>query len=185
VDQEKVATNEKHKRTANKFTPVPKNDLGKESLECVTNNATKTAVDNNPLLEFVDGTNVVDTMHPEDLIAQADILCQHDHQEEAISDTIPLGCNSIVVTNSDLSNFSASVIHDMQVLGIVLTEAQQVVNFLSESWANMARNDEIVDLDENTSQQFQLVVPRKKKLKKKQTEAGRGFKVGASSRSSH
>jgi len=49
----------------------------------------------------------------------------------------------------------------------------------------MAQNDEIVDLDENTSQPFQLVVPRKKKLKKKQTEAGRGFKVGASSRSPH
>jgi len=71
------------------------------------------------------------------------------------------------MTNSDLSNFSASVIHDMQVLRIVPT--QQSMNFLSESCANMARNDEIVDLDENTSQLFQLVVPRKKKLKKKQT----------------
>jgi len=132
VDQEKVATNEKHKRTANKPTSVPKNDLGKESVECVTINVTKAAVDNNPLLGFVDGTNVVDTMHLEDLIAQADILCQDDHQEEAISDTIPLGGNSIAVTNSDLSNFNASVIHDMQVLGIVHTEAQQTVNFLSE-----------------------------------------------------
>jgi len=63
----------------------------------------------------------------------------------------------------------------MQVLGIVPTEAQQTMNFLSESSANMARNDEIVDLDENTSQPFQLVVPRKKK----QPEAGKGFKVGA------
>ncbi|KEH42244.1 hypothetical protein MTR_1g064610 [Medicago truncatula] len=72
----------------------------------------------------------------------ADILCQDNHQEEAILATIPLGGNSIV-------------------------------------------NDEIVDLDENTCQPFQLVVPRKKKLKKKQPEAGRGFKVGASSRSPH
>jgi len=98
----------------------------------------------------------------------ADFFCHDDHQEEVISYTIPLGGNSIVVTNSDLSNFSASVIHDMQVLGIVPTEAQQTMNFLSESWANMARNDEIVDLDENTSQPFQLVIPRKKKHKKKQ-----------------
>ncbi len=56
-----MATNEKHKRTANKPTSVPKNDLGKESVECVTNNATKAAVDNNPLLGFVDGTNLKTT----------------------------------------------------------------------------------------------------------------------------
>ena len=177
VDKEKVATNEKHKRTGHKPMPVPKYDLGKESVECVTNNATKAVVDNNPLLGFVDGTNVVDIMHPEDMVAQAnenlsditdteplygqgnidmncdsaDIFCQDDHQEEAISNTIPLGGNSIVVTNSDLSNFSASVIHDMQVIGIFPTEAQQSMNFLSKSWANMARDDEIVDLDDNTS----------------------------------
>jgi len=82
-------------------------------------------------------------------------LCQDDHQEETISNTIPLGDNSIVVTNSALSNFSASVIYDMQVLGIVPTKVQQTMNFLSESWANMAQNDEIVELDENTSQPFQ------------------------------
>ena len=58
------------------------------------------------------------------------------------------------------------------------------MNFLSESFANMAWNDEIVDLDENISQPFQLVVPKKKKHKKKQHEAGKGFKVGVSSRSS-
>jgi len=40
------------------------------------------------------------------------------------------------VTNSDLSNFSVSVIHDVQVLGIVPTKAQQTMNFLSESWAS-------------------------------------------------
>ena len=122
--------------------------LGKESFEFVTNNATKAVVDNNPLLRFVDDTNVVDIMHSEDMVSQGnensrdltdtetpygqgnidmncdstDIFCQDDHQEEAISDTNPLGGNSVVVTNSDLSNFSASVIHDMQVLGIVPTE---------------------------------------------------------------
>jgi len=59
------------------------------------------------------------------------------------------------------------------------------MNFLSESWANMAQNDKIVDFDENASKPFQLVVPRKKKHKKKQPEVGKGFKVGASSRSPH
>ena len=64
-----MATNEKHKRTANKPTSVSKNDLGKESVECVTNNASKAVVDNNPLLGFVGGSNVVDTMHREDMVA--------------------------------------------------------------------------------------------------------------------
>jgi len=45
----------------NKTTVVSKDDLGKESLECVTNNATKTTVDDNPLLGFVDGTNLKTT----------------------------------------------------------------------------------------------------------------------------
>jgi len=54
--------------------------------------------------------------------------------------------------------------------------------FPSESWANMARNNEIFYLDKNTSQPFQLMVPKKKKHKKKQPEVGKGFKVGASSR---
>ncbi|RHN77964.1 hypothetical protein MtrunA17_Chr1g0160401 [Medicago truncatula] len=34
----------------------------------------------------------------------------------------------------------------------------------------MARNNEIVDLDKNTSQPFRLMVPRKKKNKKKHSE---------------
>jgi len=89
-----------------------------------------------------------------------------------------------VVTNPDLSNFSSNVIHDMQVLGLVPNDAQQVTNFLSDSWSNMAQNDESVDLVGNTNQPFQLVVPRKSKgrLKKQQTEANKGFKVGASNR---
>ncbi|KEH20781.1 hypothetical protein MTR_8g089885 [Medicago truncatula] len=40
----------------------------------------------------------------------------------------------------------------------------------------MAHNDEVVDLDENTSQPFQLLVSRKKRNKKKQPEATKGFK---------
>ncbi|AES72172.1 DUF4283 domain protein [Medicago truncatula] len=58
----------------------------------------------------------------------------------------------LTVADSNLSNFNANVIHDMQVLGLVPSEAQQ---FLSESWANMAQNVE--------AEQFQVVVPRKKK----------------------
>jgi len=73
----------------------------------------------------------------------------------------------------------------VQVLRLVLTKAQQTIDFLSESWANMAQNNEAVDLDENTSQPFQFVVPRKKRNKKKQPETTKGFKVGASSRSHH
>jgi hypothetical protein len=72
------------------------------------------------------------------------------------------------VTDSNLSDFNANVIHDMQILGLVPSEVQQ---FLSESWANMAQNVE--------DEQFQVVVPRKKKNKLKQhIEPSKGFKVG-------
>jgi len=77
-------------------------------------------------------------MNCEDDSNSADILGQQDHQEEVIANVIPLGGSSIVVTNSDLSSFSASVVHDMQVLGLVPTKAQQAMDFLSDSWANMA-----------------------------------------------
>jgi len=53
----------------------------------------------------------------------------------------------MVATNSNLSNFNANVIHEMQVLGLVPTKAQQARKYLSESWTNMAQNEE----------QFQLV----------------------------
>ena len=111
----------------------------------------------------------------------AGILCQEVHQVEVITNAIPLEGSSIVATNSDLSSFSAFVIHDLQVLGLVPTKTQQVMDFLSESWANMAHNHEVIDLDENTSQPFQLVVPRKKRNKKKQPVASKGFKVSVSS----
>jgi hypothetical protein len=49
-----------------------------------------------------------------------------------------LGTNNYVVgTDLNLSNFSANVIHDMQVLGVVPSVAQQTKDFLSDSWANM------------------------------------------------
>jgi len=66
-----------------------------------------------------------------------------------------------VVTDSNLSNFSENVIHDMQVLGLVPTVTQQTMDFLSNSWANMGQKEDIVNLD--TNEQFQLVVPKKKK----------------------
>jgi hypothetical protein len=64
VDQEKLDTNEKHKRLGNKFIPIQKKDLVKESVECVTN-VTGTCVDNNPLLGFVDSTKLKATVDGE------------------------------------------------------------------------------------------------------------------------
>jgi len=49
--------------------------------------------------------------------------------------------NSVVETDSNLSNFSKNVIHDMQVLGLVPFVAQQTMNFLSDSWANMGEKE--------------------------------------------
>jgi len=63
--------------------------------------------------------------------------------------------NSVVVTDSNLSNFSANVIHDMQVLGLVPSVAQQVVDFLSDSWVNMGQKEEIAYLTRDTGQPFQ------------------------------
>ncbi|KAK2442246.1 hypothetical protein QL285_013459 [Trifolium repens] len=113
-------------------------------------------------------------------------FCEELHEEdEVVADSIPLKnqARPIVVPKSNLSNFSANVIHDMQVLGLLNAPSttQQTVDFLSNSWANMTQNEEIVDLAGNTDQQFQLVVPRKgkNKFKQKQADASKGFKVGA------
>lgn len=62
-----------------------------------------------------------------------------------------------MVLNSNFSNFNAFVIHDVQVLGLVSTKVQQAMNFLGESWVNMAKKIEILDLDGKTSHSFQLV----------------------------
>ncbi|CAI8597080.1 unnamed protein product [Vicia faba] len=157
MDKEKRVTNEKHKCMGNKPVPVQKADLRKELVESV--NATKTFVDNNPLLGFVDclKTTVdgkvvsIEALHQGDLGAQGneslcsladieitdqgkidknyevdsdsvDTFFQEDHQEEVIVYSLLLGDGSIVVVDSNLSNFSASVIHDMQVLEIVPIE---------------------------------------------------------------
>jgi hypothetical protein len=109
-----------------------------------------------------------------------------DEEEEMVADSIPLENQdrSIPVPNSNLSNFSANVIHDMQVLGLLnaSTEAQQTTDFLNNSWANMTQTEEMINSVGNTNQQFQLVVPKKRKNKPKQAEASKGFKVGASNR---
>jgi len=112
-----------------------------------------------------------------------DAVTDADYIQDSHSSQENFG-RSMVVTNPNLSNFSSNVIHDMQVLGLVPNDAQQVTEFLSQSWSNMAQNDESVDLGGNTNQPFQLVVPRKAKsrLKKQQTEANKGFKVSASNR---
>jgi hypothetical protein len=72
----------------------------------------------------------------------------------------------------------------MQVLGLLSdpTAAQQTMNFLNNSWANMTQTDEMVDSVGNTNQPFQLVVPKKRKNRQKQAETCKGFKVGASNR---
>jgi len=94
---------------------------------------------------------------------------------------------SMVVTDSNLLNFSSNVIHDMQVLGLVPNEAQQTMKLLSESWCNMAQNDESVDLVGNANQPSQQEVPRKpkSKFKKQQSETNKEFKVGALNRTPH
>lgn len=95
------------------------------------------------------------------------------------------GGDSNVVTNYNLSNFKLCVIHDMQVLELVSIDAKQSKYFLSESRGNLTQKDEIVDLDENTSQVFKFVIPRKMKNKKKQPGMSKGFNVGVSGRSPH
>jgi len=71
----------------------------------------------------------------------------------------------------------------MQVLGLVPSVAQQAIDFLSDSWANMGQIEEIAYLTRDTGQPFQPMVPRKKKSKKQQSLTSKGFKVGASSHS--
>jgi hypothetical protein len=53
--------------------------------------------------------------------------------------------------------------------------AQQTMNFLNNSWANMTRTEELVDSVGNRNQQFQLVVSKKgkNKFKQEQAEAGK------------
>jgi len=63
------------------------------------------------------------------------------------------------VTDSNLSNFSVNVIHDMQVLGLISTVTQQPMDFSSDLWANMVHIEENIDSVGNTSQPIQLVVP--------------------------
>ncbi|GAU50241.1 hypothetical protein TSUD_194760 [Trifolium subterraneum] len=114
-------------------------------------------------------------------------FCEELHEEEkVVVDSIPLDNQdrSIVVPDSNLSNFNANVIHNMQVLGLLSapTAAQQTMDFLSNYWANMTQTKEVVDSVGNMNQQFQLVVPknRKNKVKQKQVEASKGFKVALS-----
>jgi len=113
------------------------------------------------------------------------IFFRDEHQEKVVTYSFPLINSSIMVTNSNLSNFSANVIRDIQVLRHVSMVTQQTMDSLSDLWANMAHKEENIDSAQNTSKPIQLVVPRKKKSKKQQSEARKGFKVGASSDSPH
>jgi len=116
--------------------------------------------------------NLVDTLCREEL--NEDVIPIENAQEDV--------GRAIVATDPDLSHFSENVIHDMQVLGLVPTVAQQLWIFLSDSWANMGQKEDFVNSDSN--QQFQLVIPKKKKSKsKRHSETSKGFKVGASNHS--
>jgi len=73
--------------------------LEKESNECVTNNTTKAIVDNNPLLRFVDGTNLktigevhVDTMHLEDMVVQG-----NENLSDLVDTKTPSNQDNIVI----------------------------------------------------------------------------------------
>ncbi|CAJ2646207.1 hypothetical protein L195_g047722 [Trifolium pratense] len=115
-----------------------------------------------------------------------EVFCEElPEEDEVIADSIPLEnqAKSIVVSES---NFSANVIHDMQVLGLLNAPSavQQTMDFMSNSWDNMTQKEEIVDSVGNLNQQFQLVVPKKgkNKFKQKPADASKGFKVGAFNR---
>ncbi|KAK2411661.1 hypothetical protein QL285_046917 [Trifolium repens] len=96
-----------------------------------------------------------------------EVFCEELQEEEKmVADSIPLGNQdmSILVQDSNLSNFSTNVIHDMQVLGFlsVPTAAQQTMDFLNNNyWANMTQTEEMIDSVGSTNQQFQLVVHKK------------------------
>jgi hypothetical protein len=98
-----------------------------------------------------------------------EVFCEELQEEEkVVADSIPLGNQdmSILVQDSNLSNFSTNVMHDMQVLGFlsVPTAAKQTMDFLNNNyWANMAQTEEMVDSVGSTNQQFQLVVPKKRR----------------------
>jgi len=95
-----------------------------------------------------------------------------------------LGTNNfVVVTYSNLSNFSAKCYSWYENFMVCSFWGLTNYGFLNDSWANMGQKEDIVDLSRDTSQPFQPVVPRKKKSKKQQSDASKGFKVGVSSHS--
>jgi len=94
-------------------------------------------IDNNS--DKASSANSVDTFFHEELNEE---VVPIDHAQEDLG-------RSIVVTNSNLSNFSENVIHYMQVLGFVPTVAQQTMDFLSNSWVNIGQKEDIVNLDTN------------------------------------
>jgi len=68
--------------------------------------------------------------------AATDMDYSNDHTLDVFEQELRTN-NFVVVIDSNLSNFNANVIHGMQVLGLVPSVAQQVVDFLSDSCANM------------------------------------------------
>jgi len=64
--------------------------------------------------------------------AVTDLDYSNDHTFEDFEQELGTN-NSVVGRDSNLSNFSANVIHDMQVLGLFPSVAQQTMDFLSDS----------------------------------------------------
>ena len=111
VDQEKSDTFKKHKGLGDKSSHVQKEDLAKESIECVENNVTETCADSNPLLGFVDSTNLktivdgeigIDTSHPDDIGAKGNEILSvstEERSKKAIHEVF--GSNSSNSANSE------------------------------------------------------------------------------------
>jgi len=82
-------------------------------------------------LDYIHNTTSWSYMISSDEVV-ADSLLLGDHVTQTLTQE-PFG-RALVATDSNLSNFNANVIHDMQVLWLVSTKAQQTRKFLSESW---------------------------------------------------
>jgi hypothetical protein len=140
VVQEKLDTHEKHKRLGNKTIHVQKNDLGKESVECVAN-ATEACVDNNPLLGFVDSTKLkatvdgevvsIDTLHPDNIGANGNenlSVSSEERCKKAIHDVF--GSNSSVSTNNE---HQREHYPDMRLIGSWSDEVTNLSNPVTKS----------------------------------------------------
>lgn len=138
----------------------------------------KIIVDEDPLIiDIIRSREMATTIHVEDAIKIVE-------ETSSISvETLPVHIvqveDTLALAETYNGNQQSNSFADMRIIGpwcdavTDMDYAQQTMDFLSDSWTNMGQQDQL----------FQLVVPRKKKSKKQQSEASKGFKVGSSSRS--